>query len=103
MNHIKFSVGQGGANDPQDVGIVQHLLNVVRKRDSEVPLAVDGIMGPKTLAAIRNFQQKNGRSVDGRVDPGAETIQLLNQQAPQLPANDGVSFLTNKGGGDRFA
>ena len=102
MNHIKFPVGQGGANDPQDVGIVQHLLNVVRKRDGDEPLAVDGIAGPKTIAAIRKVQQKNGKQVDGRVDPGAETIQLLNQLAPQLPANDGVSWLTTKGG-NRFA
>jgi len=102
MNHIKFSVGQGCANDPQDVGIVQHLLNVARKRDGDEPLVVDGVIGPKTIAAIRKIQQKNGKSVDGRVDPGAETIQLLNQLAPQLPANDGLSFLTPKGG-DRFA
>jgi peptidoglycan hydrolase-like protein with peptidoglycan-binding domain len=99
MNHIKFSVGEGGANDRQDVGIVQHLLNVVRKRDGDEPLAVDGIVGPKTLAAIRDFQEKNCAVIDGRVDPGQETLRLLNELAPQVPANDGVSFLTRGSGG----
>jgi peptidoglycan hydrolase-like protein with peptidoglycan-binding domain len=103
MNHIKFSVGEDAANNPQDVGIVQHLLNVLRKGDGDELLAVDGIVGPKTLAAIREFQQKNCTVVDGRVDPGHETIRLLNELAPQVPANDGVSFLTGRGRGGLFA
>lgn len=32
-------------------------------------LAVDGIIGPKTTAAIKDYQQKNGLAVDGIVGP----------------------------------
>jgi len=98
MNNIRFSVGEGGRNDRQDVGTVQFLLNVVRKRAGAVPLAVDGIVGPKTLAAISEFQQSNSLVVDGRVDPGNATIRMLNAMAPQHPANNGIAYLTHKRG-----
>ena len=97
-NRIRASVGQGGVNDPQDVGIVQHLLNVVGQRTGERLLDVDGLVGPLTNAAIRKFQSKHCRVADGRVDPGQETIAALNRLAPQSAVNDGVSFLTRKGG-----
>jgi peptidoglycan hydrolase-like protein with peptidoglycan-binding domain len=103
MSQIKFSVGEGGANDKQDVGIVQYLLNVVRRRNGEEPLAIDGVAGPKTLAAIKSLQKQFGKVVDGRIDPGAETITLLNQEAPHLGSNDGVSFLTHGHDDSRFS
>jgi peptidoglycan hydrolase-like protein with peptidoglycan-binding domain len=103
VNHIRSSVGEGGWNDRQDVGVVQYLLNVVRKRSGATPLAVDGIVGPKTLAAIREFQQSNSLVVDGRVDPGHATILLLNAMVPQWPANNGVTYLMHGRGGGFFA
>jgi peptidoglycan hydrolase-like protein with peptidoglycan-binding domain len=103
MNRIRSSVGEGGRNIQQDVGIVQYLLNVVRRRSGAEPLAVDGIVGPKTLAAIREFQQSNSLVVDGRVDPGQATISLLNGMAPQRHANNGVAYLTHRRGGGFFA
>ena len=36
---------------------------------------VDGIFGSKTLQAVKDFQKKNGLTVDGYV--GAETTELL--------------------------
>jgi peptidoglycan hydrolase-like protein with peptidoglycan-binding domain len=42
---------------------IQYLLN---QRDA-ARLAVDGQFGPKTLAAVRTFQQRNKLSVDGQV------------------------------------
>jgi peptidoglycan hydrolase-like protein with peptidoglycan-binding domain len=93
---IIHSVGEGGANQKKDVAIVQLLLNRVRSR-MIVPsdrLVVDGIVGPRTINAIREFQQQFTSVVDGRVDPHAETITKLNQLAPPLPPlNDGVAFL----------
>lgn len=38
---------------------------------------VDGIRGPETIAAVKQFQQDNGLQVDG--DPGPETVAKLNQ------------------------
>jgi len=38
---------------------------------------VDGIRGPETVAAVKEFQQSSGLTVDG--DPGPETIAALNK------------------------
>ena len=38
---------------------------------------VDGVRGPETSAAVREFQQDNGLTVDG--DPGPETVAALNK------------------------
>lgn len=80
MALINGSVGQGGLNAPGDVRVVQRLLN----RHPLPPLrrlAVDGIAGPHTVAAIRQFQERvvKMRSPDGRVDPGGATLRQLNQ------------------------
>jgi peptidoglycan hydrolase-like protein with peptidoglycan-binding domain len=99
MDKIRSSVGEGGRNNRQDVGIVQFLLNVVRRRDGAVPLAIDGIVGPKTLAAIREFQEGNSLIVDGRVDPDNATIRLLNAMAPQHHCNNGITYLPQRRGG----
>lgn len=94
---ISASVGVGGSNREQDVSIVQMLLNFVR-RDRGVPrdqLDVDGVLGPKTLAAIKEFQKRFCRVVDGRVEPNHETLTQLNSMAGHFQAlNDGSSYLT---------
>ena len=97
---IMSSVGVDGVNRPQDVGIVQHLLNLSgAKRDiPKQPLEVDGIVGPKTLAAIREFQKKFCKVVDGKISPGGETLRALNQVGgPISRANDGIAFLVPGG------
>ncbi|QCX34868.1 peptidoglycan-binding protein [Caloramator sp. E03] len=48
----------------EDVKLVQTLLNKYGYN-----LKVDGIVGPKTLAAVKSFQKKNGLKVDGIVGP----------------------------------
>ncbi|HEY7685139.1 MAG TPA: peptidoglycan-binding domain-containing protein [Gemmatimonadales bacterium] len=84
------SVGTGGRNDLADVRLVQTLLNVVPAHEAgpQAKLAVDGIAGPKTVAAIRRFQQAHTKVVDGRVDASGPTIvklvQLLHAR-DQLP------------------
>ena len=96
-NHA--SVGVNSVNRPQDVGIVQHLLNLSSSKRGvpKQPLIVDGIVGPKTLAAIREFQTKFCKLVDGKLFPGGETIKRLNEVGgPIRPLNDGVAFLVPK-------
>lgn len=75
---IRSPVGFGATNNRDDVRTVQQLLN----HNSTPPrrlLAVDGIFGPKTRAAIEDFQVVVVRMAraDGRVDPGRNTIRLL--------------------------
>jgi peptidoglycan L-alanyl-D-glutamate endopeptidase CwlK len=75
---IRDSVGQGGKNDPDDVGKVQTLLNAA----GAVPrLATDRQVGPKTIQAIRTFQARFLKEPDGRVDPGGRTLSELNKAA----------------------
>jgi peptidoglycan hydrolase-like protein with peptidoglycan-binding domain len=76
---IQRSVGLGGANQPADVRIVQKLINAVpaAKGGPSPALAVDGLCGPFTCAAISRFQAKNIGSADGRIDPGQRTQQVL--------------------------
>jgi peptidoglycan hydrolase-like protein with peptidoglycan-binding domain len=84
------SVGLGAGNARQDVQLVQTLLNAVPAQEAgpQIRLAVDGVAGPRTIGAIRRFQQARTRTADGRVDPGGDTIQklvcLLNERN-QLP------------------
>lgn len=53
-----------------DVALLQTLLNKVGYN-----LKVDGIFGPKTLAAVEDFQAKHGLKVDGIVGP--KTLAVL--------------------------
>jgi hypothetical protein len=71
--NLSGSVGQGGQNLPNDVRLVQQLLNRVGAK-----LVDDGAIGPKTIAAIHAYQKAlfQGWS-DGRIDPGGSTWQNL--------------------------
>ena len=98
---IVYSVGKDGVNRVDDVATVQVLLNRVRAQWRVPPadqLDVDGIVGPKTIAAITGFQThfvKDIKTVDRRVDPHGPTLKKLNLLGGYLPPlNDGVSYLT---------
>ena len=95
INTIQFSVGEGGRNRSQDVGVVQHLLNLTHnaRGTPKKSIDVDGIAGPITIAAIREYQKRFCKVVDGRVDPNHETISRLNQTFSFPRANDGISYL----------
>ncbi len=69
---ISASVGKGGTNKPEDVAAVQGLLN-----KNGAGLETDGMVGPKTIAAITKFQQGNLGFGEGRVDPGGQTWDAL--------------------------
>jgi peptidoglycan hydrolase-like protein with peptidoglycan-binding domain len=77
---ISDKVGQGGISLKKDVLIIQQALNAVAEaRGGPVPrLATDGLIGPKTRAAIGKFQKKNISFVDFRIDPNGPTIKALN-------------------------
>lgn len=99
MESIQGSVGENGINNRDDVMTVQELLNDNLSRMQGVAeLAEDGLIGPKTIAAIRAFQQQvvfMGMP-DGRVDPNGRTLQELNKGLPQSapPANLTAVFET---------
>ena len=91
---ISASVGRGGANKPNDVSAIQYCLDQVLPIDGgpQTPLKIDGICGPKTTAAIQNFQLKQfgWPGADGRIDPDKQTIKRLNEKRqrwiqPHLP------------------
>jgi peptidoglycan hydrolase-like protein with peptidoglycan-binding domain len=80
---ISASVGRGGINRPDDAHAVQLLLNtfiVAGRLPGIQPLTMDGVSGPKTIAAIEAFQRVfvGMNSPDGRVDPGGRTLEKLN-------------------------
>jgi peptidoglycan hydrolase-like protein with peptidoglycan-binding domain len=76
---IGGSVGKGGSNKKADVRIVQAFLNSTPPAEGGPAflLAEDGIIGPKTQAAIDKFQAKVLRQPDGRIDPHGPTIKAL--------------------------
>lgn len=89
VTSLSRSVGQGGQNEPQDVKVVQRLLNRHTLKNVR-RLHVDGLSGPQTIRAIREFQaQKVGmRHPDGRVDPGGRTLRALRDTGSRPPAAD---------------
>ncbi len=93
---IEKPVGRGplARNVPADVRIIQDALNQVTvKGEAGGPmplLAVDGIKGPKTQAAIDNFQRVQVKAInpDGLVEPGKQTILRLNEIVAPLSKFD---------------
>ncbi|MPZ59115.1 MAG: hypothetical protein GEU91_22035 [Rhizobiales bacterium] len=91
---LQRSVGQGGANLLADVRAVQARLNAIPAgAGGPTPLLdIDGIAGPKTIAAIHRYQRTKLGFSDGRVDPTGPTWKSLAQpklviaQAPRSAA-----------------
>jgi hypothetical protein len=53
------------------------------------PLVVDGVMSPRTIAAIEAFQRRvlNIHRPDGRIQPGDRIMAALTRQAEQPPTS----------------
>ncbi len=66
---LRGSVGEGGKNHSEDVELVQTLLKKVGTYLGKV----DCKCGPKTIAAIADFQRTIMKNPDGRVDPAGYT------------------------------
>src|SRR5215475_6781808 len=67
--------GEGMSGNADQVKAVQQAL----KDQGHDPGAIDGVMGPKTQAALRDYQQKQGLKATGRLD--AETSAKLGVEA----------------------
>lgn len=65
---------------------VRSLQQLLRARNH--PVAVDGIFGPKTEAAVKQFQQSKGLSADGKV--GKQTWPKLIVQVRKGDSGDAV-------------
>jgi hypothetical protein len=80
----------GGVNFPNDVTVVQELLNRVPQTSGGPPvkLQVDGVCGPMTRDAIQKFQMRQFGfgGADGRVDPNGRTLAKLNEFDPGVPS-----------------
>lgn len=85
---IRYPVGEPSVsrvrNQRDDVTLIQVLLNLMIANSNK--LAVDGLIGQKTIDAIRWFQYEYVRmpEPDGVVDPRGETLIELNQQTQDL-------------------
>jgi hypothetical protein len=79
---IGRSVGAGGANIAADVRTIQDALNDIPSESGgpDAALTVDGIVGPLTLRAIKNFQQTHVSIVDSRIDPDGPTLAAINAE-----------------------
>jgi muramidase (phage lysozyme) len=89
------SVGKGGINAPDDVGKIQHLLNIAQQRlitsgvnfEHFKPLKEDKLIGTKTIEAIVIFQRDIVKMSppDGRIDQNGRTIKVLQAIADGKP------------------
>jgi len=85
---IRHSVGRGGANAKDDTRLIQELLNSVPPLEGgpDRLLAEDGLIGPRTQAAIDKYQSTVLSQPDGRIDPDGPTIKALAGKICELPA-----------------
>ena len=75
---ISASVGKGGKNKPEDIKVIQELLNPFAGQVGFAKMKVDGAPNPKLDKAIGAFQLNVcGFKPDSRVDPGKRTMQKL--------------------------
>jgi len=77
--------GAGMSGDSEQVKAVQQAL----KDQGHDPGDIDGVMGPKTQAALRDYQQKQGLKASGRLD--AETTAKLGVDAKTSAAPSSTS------------
>ena len=69
---IKATVGIDCVNSPDDVMLIQTLINAAGGT-----LKVDGVMGLRTAVAIKQYQRRFLTKPDGRVDPAGLTMANL--------------------------
>ena len=95
---LSGAVGIGGRNAPNDVAVVQYLLDCVpASRGGPAPeLVIDSMCGPKTSVAIRNFQRANGCPQDGRVEPWRVTTLTLISRCLQWDRRKGKAATGHK-------
>ncbi|NOV30835.1 N-acetylmuramidase family protein [Methylomonas sp. ZR1] len=84
-NLLKASVGEGAANDPKDVLIVEYLFNICNSVIRR-PFPEAGRCSTDLILEIRRFQRNELRypHADGRVDPAGRTLHALVEKARTL-------------------
>ena len=84
MKTIVASVGHGGLNRTDDVRLVQEILSR-HLQPPQRPLVIDGVMSPRTIAAIVAFQRRvlHMQRPDGCIQPGDCTMAALMRQTEQ--------------------
>jgi peptidoglycan hydrolase-like protein with peptidoglycan-binding domain len=92
VNPLRYVDGGTGGADPE-IKNIQELLN-----KNGYSLVVDGISGPKTLAAIKDFQGKRGLVVDGIVGPKTLAALQVPVGPPSVAGATEVQELLNKFG-----
>jgi hypothetical protein len=77
-NTLSASVGRKGVNRPDDVKLVQHLLNS-NLPVPPAPIPENGVVDASTISAIEGYQRLilGVKSPDGRVDPGGTAFKSL--------------------------
>ena len=78
MANLSGSVGRNGKNFRSDVIVVQRLLNADMPA-GKAPLSEDGVFGPKSLAALTEFQRRKGLAQSGLVSSGDPSWVRLGQ------------------------
>ncbi|NCA70814.1 MAG: hypothetical protein EOM91_12035 [Sphingobacteriia bacterium] len=93
---IAKSVGLGGVNRKEDVLTIQTLLNRIAVVDGGPlpPLQEDSLIGPKTMGAIRHFQQWHQLVADARVDPSGPTLKRMNELPKRALAERNAALLS---------
>lgn len=90
--NLPVGVGPMARNKSDDVRVIQDALNQVTLKGAAggtLPfLKVDGIIGPKTNAAISRFQQVQLQIFDGVIQPQKKTILRLNEIIDPLSDED---------------
>lgn len=75
---LNSTVGAGGANQVEDVRLVQMKLSSWMESQNLGQLAIDGVVGKNTVGAIMQFQTSIGLvHPDGRIEPGRRTARAL--------------------------
>ena len=85
LGSVAAPASDGGA--PISSGYVASYQTLLNQHGAN--LVVDGIRGPKTIAAVRAYQASSGLTVDGIVGP--QTLGSLNAQPAPAPAPSGLS------------
>lgn len=76
---LNRSVGNGGENDPQDVIALKRALGTIGRLKYDRTKPPSPLIDAITVEALTRFQQDKKLLVDGRADPGGETINTLRE------------------------
>lgn len=85
LDLLSAPVGDGGHNDRLDVAKVESLLGAHGYLDLAKTEGPTGYAGVRLTDAVKRFQKDNDLKVDGRLNPGGETIGALVRAANAVP------------------